>query len=469
MNTPVSLGRAFASNNATSVTITGVNADVGDLVIVDAGNDGGHVPTGVTDSAGNAYAADVTPLFLADNYAPGRFSCVVTSALVNGTITVAFAGISGIWDKWAAAVKVAPVVAWDENRVDQVSRNTGSGTAWSSGATPATTEADELVYGLAQHAPTSAANTSTPAAGYTEVFDVNNSTWSKYTSAYKVVSATGAQTASGTWTASGGWAAYVVTYKEQATSGPQQVSIVAAAEADAAQPVAVSKPIRQTLAPASEQDAGQGFAATKRLAVASAAETDAAAALAYAKPIRAGFAPAAESDAAQPLDVSHPGAFSLAPAATVDTALALDFAKPIHVALAPADELDTTVALNLSGPTRVTLVAASEAESALSLPVVKQLAVDAAQTLGVALLLAPSKVAALAPAAEIDFALPAAYMKTIHVGLVAALETDTARTFSVVSPGFVLHPRSGAETAPREAAAAAARTADPVSARLGGA
>lgn len=226
IGTPTNVGTGFAANTATTVTITGVTAAVGDLLIVFGGNDGDTAGiTSVSDSAGNTYTADVANVIGGDgagsDQGVGRvFSSVLTSALSAGTITVTKGG-SGSWDKFAAAIKVTG--SWDSTRVDKTSVGRATtGASWSSGATASTTVADELVMGFAflNNGNSGTAVSSTPGTGFTEIHDNDTGNFITYTTEYKIVAATGTQTATGTWAGltNRPWGAIVVTYKE-ASSG----------------------------------------------------------------------------------------------------------------------------------------------------------------------------------------------------------------------------------------------------------
>lgn len=214
IGTPTSLGAALGADAATTVQLTGVTAGVGDLVIVVAANDGGAMPSSVSDSAGNTYTADNAGVGSANNYYGRVFSSVLTTALSNGSITASFSGISGTWDKLIAAAKVTG--SWDSTRADKTASATGTGTAWDSGLTATTTVAAELVFGFSVTGSLNggASSTSTPGTGLTELHDPALSVWDAITTVYKIVSATGTYKANGTWSQSFPWGAIVVTYKE---------------------------------------------------------------------------------------------------------------------------------------------------------------------------------------------------------------------------------------------------------------
>lgn len=229
IGTPTNAGTGFVSSATTTVTITGVTASVGDLLIVDAGNDGGAVPSAVSDPAGNSWSSDITGIIIANEWAIGQFSTVVTNALAAATLTITFAGIVGTWDKFAACAKVTG--SWDSSRVDQKSSANGTGTAWDSANTPTTAVAAELVYG-GTAAQVAGIAGSTPGASLSELHDVAASAVIKYSTVYRVTVATGAYKANGTFAGtSTPWGAVVVTYKEAATGGSVRRAISVSREA----------------------------------------------------------------------------------------------------------------------------------------------------------------------------------------------------------------------------------------------
>jgi hypothetical protein len=213
IGTPTLIGTQFVANSNANqqISLTG-GASVGDTVIVSVANDGGGLPTGVTDSKGNTYVADTAGLHNADDFSVRVFSSRITTALVAGdTLTVAH-GTAGTWDRMLAVTRV-PGLLTTTGWVDKTASAQGTGTAWNSGATTATAQANELVFGVA--AAGGAAANSTQAAGLTELTDVfGASSWIDMTVVYKIVSATGAQSVSGTWNLGDAWGAICITYKE---------------------------------------------------------------------------------------------------------------------------------------------------------------------------------------------------------------------------------------------------------------
>lgn len=269
IGTPTNAGTSFISSSGTTATLTGVTAAVGDLLVVTAGLDGGVVPSSVTDSAGNTYTADITAVRDSGFITAGVFSTVVTSALTSGTITVTYSGLSGTWDKYVAAIKITG--SWDSSRVDKTATGQATtGATWSSGATAATTVADEVVLGFGYMGinNNSTAISSTPGTGYTEIHDVDTGLFVAYTSEYKIVNATGAQTASGTWAGltTRHWIAFAITYKEAGGGTAQQLAATIASVAHMTAALSVGKPLASTIASQGRMTAnvstGAGLAAT---------------------------------------------------------------------------------------------------------------------------------------------------------------------------------------------------------------
>jgi hypothetical protein len=223
IGTPVDLGTNSAKVAGTTIGLTlGVGVAAGSKLVVFAGCDTSAKTASVADSrsGSNVYAVDVT----ANATQPcGAYiaTCEVVVALLAGdVITVTFSGSTT--DRSIGAVSVTGLVSITP--LDKSTSANGTATGWSSGATATTTQADEIIFGLAveNDAALLTGVTSSPGGGFTEIHDFGNTDGVFLTSTYLIVSATGAQTASGTWAGAGlspRWQAVVATYKAAPSSG----------------------------------------------------------------------------------------------------------------------------------------------------------------------------------------------------------------------------------------------------------
>lgn len=226
---PATIGSATLTSSATNtvqMTLT-ASVAVGDLIVVWVTNDGGaNLPSGVTDSQGHTYTADVTGVRSADDYSLRQFSTVCTSAMTSAvdTITGTVVGGGGNWDKIIAAVKVTPDTGrtWGSSRVNTSAQATGTSTSPSSGSMT-TTVADTAVIGgmAAGGAPSNSAGGPLTAAtnSNTRVHNINGGAFIDLGSVYRVVTATGSYPSSGTWQASDDWGAVGVAYQQEALGG----------------------------------------------------------------------------------------------------------------------------------------------------------------------------------------------------------------------------------------------------------
>lgn len=174
----------------------------------------------VTDTQGNSYAVDVSYASPGDVLSVYLVSGQITTALVNGnTITVtlsatnAFAGVAEEFSGMATS-----------SALDKTSTNSpGFGTAWSSGSTAATAQADELCIGAYV---ISSDVRSTPEGTWTELTDALRGApgpGRSLITQYKIVSATGTYQAQGTLASSNDGGAAIATYKAATGgSGPAQ-------------------------------------------------------------------------------------------------------------------------------------------------------------------------------------------------------------------------------------------------------
>lgn len=214
----------LTSGGNEDLTITGIDAAVGDLLIGGATFNENAVIDAVSDSAGNTWSiVRQDPYSGGGDVAGAILRCVVTSALVSGTVTVSFSGFN------AARVHIYKSTvdggwSWPSNPDDgTTSGETTFSTAYSSGSI-STSAADCLLFGV--HTTTDESVTFTQGGSFTELDDVtatNPST--QLATSYRIVSATGSYSASAT--ASGGSDGVSLIAAFKATSTPAEQPIVA--------------------------------------------------------------------------------------------------------------------------------------------------------------------------------------------------------------------------------------------------
>lgn len=217
IGTPTSIGTKSDRTAGTDCVITGVTASSG-MILVAAGCGTNGLTATVLDSAGNTYAVDV----LSNGGAGGAVTFILASAQVTtplsgGTITVRWsssvAAGSGN-NKSAAAANVTGLAT--SSPLDKSSTGNSGTATWDSGATAATTQADELVWG-GGFANASTDGTSTPTAPNTELHDFNTGAGDGFTltSVYQILVATGTPKANGAFVGTGSTitASAVATYK----------------------------------------------------------------------------------------------------------------------------------------------------------------------------------------------------------------------------------------------------------------
>jgi hypothetical protein len=209
LGAPANIGTAASETTGTNLTINAVTAAAGNTVIVTVAMDPSSGAVSVADSAGNTYStdADVANGSGTNGVRTLVFSAPVTTALANGTITITHPAATA---RAARALKVAGILP----PPDQMASNAGSNNVPSSGTTPATTQASELViaaFGYENTGPFSVG------PGYTTLNTVNSAPGAgtahvSIGSEYKTNNATGTQSATATLGTSGNWAAAIVTY-----------------------------------------------------------------------------------------------------------------------------------------------------------------------------------------------------------------------------------------------------------------
>ena len=195
-----------------SVTVPAAGVSAGRSIIVAFGMSGTAGTVSCADSAGNAYTVDASVI----NSTAKTTRSVVCSAhnvaaLSSGnTITVTSPSSA---TRVLSAFEFSGLSA--SGAIDRPSSATGNSAAPSSGLTAATTQADELVFGLSSMS-YSVNDTFTAGAGLTLAGRVGTSTNKPYDMTinpeYRIVSATGTYKVDGTNDKSHPWAAVVVTY-----------------------------------------------------------------------------------------------------------------------------------------------------------------------------------------------------------------------------------------------------------------
>lgn len=209
---PVSLGGTHLATAGTSIahTISGpVPARSMALVSFYVGT-GVKVLTSVTDDQGNTYTAIQKPstnLWIAYCYVPnGLPSNTVITALWNGSGSTSLRGMNALYFTGRAAVDQSLYV------------NSLTGTAWSTSASPATTQKLDVSIGscVAIGSRTNDATAGTPT--HTEVVE-GAATWALVLVAASNVPSGTAVNPSGTWSASVVWHSLGVVFKDLEPSG----------------------------------------------------------------------------------------------------------------------------------------------------------------------------------------------------------------------------------------------------------
>ncbi len=211
------IGTAASNTSGTSlvVTTTAAVADGDDIILALSTDPNSSLVVSVADTAGNNYSQVGSTVINSGNLRTYLFAAYDVNALSSGssiTITASPAVTAR-----AAVVALFRGLA-DVSPFDQTMSATGSSTAPASGASPTTTQADELLIGVVgTEGPVgdSAGTwdnsfTAGPRQGTTSATADANITVSM---GYRIVSATGAYTASKTGITSRDWGAMIATFK----------------------------------------------------------------------------------------------------------------------------------------------------------------------------------------------------------------------------------------------------------------
>lgn len=187
-------------NSSTFVyTIVGTGISVGSLAIVGGSMDAGTISS-VADSKGNTWSVDKT--INAGGVGVGIASAVLTADLLTGdTITITTsAAMRSAWCGYYGLPSASPL--------DKTASATGTSTT-PTATTPATTQAKELVVGVAGR---QTSGTFTQDGAFTTIV-LNADGTHNTTAGQKVTGSTGAQTYAPTLGVSVAWALCVATYK----------------------------------------------------------------------------------------------------------------------------------------------------------------------------------------------------------------------------------------------------------------
>ena len=212
--TPTYLARRCGASAASHV-LTGVTIPAGKLAIVRGALSSDTITASVTDSASNTWSVQrFTSAAIGGNTECFIAYSVLTSPLSSGTVTVTLSAAAGL---------VTDIGYFDSNTgwlpqasvLDKTSGGTFNLVApWSSGPTATTTQADELLIGVAACGNFNGSS-STETAPWTEEADAicSSAANTRLVSQWRKVTATGAYAAQGTWGATEFGCAGIATFK----------------------------------------------------------------------------------------------------------------------------------------------------------------------------------------------------------------------------------------------------------------
>src|SRR5207253_2597147 len=195
---PINLGKTTTGNTL--------------LVAIETNND--VAVTSITDTQGNTYVKDVG--FAA---APNRLSIWRASSITGGAapvVTITFAAKETATAVVAEYGGIASVSPFDQT----ASNNQFGATAYTSGTTPATTQATEVLFGLHMNRSTNV-GTWTPAGGFATVLEADNPTSKhQFQVQDRFVTATGAFASTGTHSTAVTITSLIATYKAAGAVAP---------------------------------------------------------------------------------------------------------------------------------------------------------------------------------------------------------------------------------------------------------
>jgi hypothetical protein len=161
--------QSYTAANTLTLTVAAPGVAQGNTIVLFAGNNySGVTATGATDTKGNTYTVDSSRTSASNSVNTTVLSAYVTTALVAGdTIRLTYST--------ATQIRLALATEWNgiapTGRVDQKATNAASSTAMTTGTTPATTQASELLVGAFSDGDGN--ETFTPGSGYTALSAVS--------------------------------------------------------------------------------------------------------------------------------------------------------------------------------------------------------------------------------------------------------------------------------------------------------
>lgn len=347
IGTPVKLGNTSSTTNVTTTQMTTLAAvAAGESIIVGfVVENATRTLSSVTDSAGNTYAIDqhllsgTRHLYVA--------SCHNASALASGSLITATTDANTTSRRAVWALSVSGLAT--SSALDKTNTNSGSGTAWSGGASGTLAQADELVVGIGTTVSTASTTADT---GYTQTESFLTG-GGRGISVWKIVSSTTSETPGGAC-GNNSWVGLTATYK---AAGASTTAVGQASETDTAQSVVPLK--RAAVGQPSETDTALPVTGRKIVHLGIAVEAD------TARPITTtgGTTPvgqASEADSALPVVPLKRAA--IGQASSTETALPITARKVIAVGIAT----ETDEALGITGaPHIVVLGIAVETDTAI--------------------------------------------------------------------------------------------------------
>lgn len=202
----------------------------------------------------------------------------------------------------------------------------------------------------------------------------------------------------------------------QPVTAAKQATLTAATDTESA--VALSTSVTRTLAPGTEADSAQAIVAEERATLTSASGTNTALALSV-QSVKA-LTPAVEADATVAVTAQKRAVVTVA----VESDAAQALTNATVVTLLPATEVGAAQGVQVAGPQTVTLTAATEADAVVAASFAKTVALGTASSTDATLAVTASKRATLSPAAEADGAQQLSTSGISSVSLTPATEVD---------------------------------------------
>jgi len=216
--------QAVSQATGASHVISGVTIPAGKLAVLRMvyGSESRTI-TSVVDSAGNTWSQALNKVGTGLGCSYSIWYCVLTNPLSAGTITTTISAAGATWGADLAYFDSDTGWLPQASVLDVVKSNAVNNNAnWTTGATPARTQAEEIGVGGC-HRINVNGGTSTPVAGWTEESEravTNVETNNKLVSQWQKFSATGTDACAGTWSAAEYWVCGVATFKMAAGGTP---------------------------------------------------------------------------------------------------------------------------------------------------------------------------------------------------------------------------------------------------------